>query len=71
MFIPYPAPPPAPPLEYRVLYVYFYLILNFQVVHTCSDLLHNCYTLEEIEETKLGQLELMRKVFLDLINDTK
>ncbi len=48
-----------------------YLILNFQVVHTCSDLLHNCYTLEEIEETKLGQLELMRKVFLDLINDTK
>ena len=35
-----------------------------------SDLLFDCYTVEEIEETKLGQLEIMRKVFLDLIDET-
>jgi hypothetical protein len=41
-----------------------------RVVHYCSDILFDCYTVEEIEETKLGQLELMRKVFLDIIEDT-
>jgi len=40
------------------------------VVHMCSDILFDCYTVEEIEETKLGQLEIMRKVFLDLVEET-
>lgn len=38
-----------------------------QVVHECGDLLHACYSEDEIQETKIGQLELTKQVFNDMM----
>ena len=36
--------------------------LLFQIVHDCASHLYTCYTHEEINETKVGQLELTKQV---------
>ena len=40
-----------------------------QVVHGCSEMLIGCYTQEQIDETKTGQLEMTKKVFRDILDD--
>ena len=42
--------------------IIYYTNFFFQIVHGCSQVLEKCYTDEEIMETKIGQLELTRKV---------
>lgn len=37
------------------------------VIHDCGDLLHQCYTEAEVNETKSGQLEIMKKIFDELL----
>ena len=42
-----------------------------KVVHGCSEMLINCYTKEQIDETKTGQLEMTKKVFRDIMEDPR
>lgn len=42
-----------------------------QIVHECAHLLERCYKDEEIIETKLGQLELTKKIFYDILQMEK
>jgi len=42
-----------------------------KIVHGCSQVLEKCYTDEEIMETKIGQLELTRKIFDDIMTVKK
>jgi ferritin-like metal-binding protein YciE len=44
-------------------------VFIFQVVHGCSGMLITCYTQEQIQETKMGQLEMTKKVFKDILDD--
>jgi len=37
------------------------------IVHDCAHLLTKCYSTEEIIETKIGQLELTKKIFNDIL----
>ena len=40
---------------------------KFQIVHDCAHILEECYSNEEIIETKIGQLELTKKIFDDIL----
>jgi len=42
-----------------------------QIVHECAHILERCYKDEEIIETKLGQLELTKKIFYDILQMEK
>ena len=50
---------------YQNLNLFFHCFifkLLFQIVHDCASHLYTCYTHEEINETKVGQLELTKQV---------
>jgi len=38
-----------------------------KIVHDCASHLYTCYTHEEINETKVGQLELTKQIFKDIM----
>jgi len=40
------------------------------IVHQCAEHLYTCYTHEEINETKVGQLELTKQIFKELMRSS-